>query len=840
MKKKFASKGLWLVILLAAPMPSFADTYYKRLFERGVYMMEAQANLKGAIPIFQEIVKRHPYDRYYAALSQFYLGLCYKRMGSDQALPAFVDVINDFPDQTDVVEIARAWLSSLSPPKAPEDRAQEEPPPVLVWSGRSIRGAKILSPDGRFFTYSHLETGGMSIYDLIEKKSVPFARNGRGENQEEYAEMGVISPDSTQIAYSWRTLTGQSELWIKGIDGTSARRLLCGSDQQSIYPLGWRGDADSILVRMNNPDFTAQIFSVSVSSGIIELIKDLGSSRLDQMRPSPDGRYLACSRLQDGQRPERRLFLLSIPDKKKIPLGIQPRDPFLLGWSSDGKNILFTSESKGRVDALALSIWEGQPRPPARLIHADIGRFYPLGLTPEGTLFLEIEKHGNSGRTGDAGRSDIYAWPDFFTQKSRTLTVPDDFPTIRAAVSAAGSGDTIYLRKGIYAENIILGKSLTLQGEDPGTTVIDGGGRSSTVQVTASHVHLNGLTIKNGLDGVNLTSNRPIHHLTIQNCVVTENASEGMIIRNSGGFHLIEDCVFSYNGGYAVNAHQFSRSIIRSCEVFSNGGGLRVGWGWYIQVSGNHVYRNMSSGIYPDSCYYSTVEKNLIYANRKIGIKMGYISGRNTIRENIIMGHEEGILIGLEWGRYSENRFYHNDIIDNQTAVAEMERGLAGFQHWDNSRPAGGNFWSDFSGPDKDHDEIGDSSYELPGGARDHYPLMTPQHSLSAILTIDPGWLHSRDDRKTITATIKLPAQIPGEDIDTSTLQFNGQSGVKKKRITWEDSDGDGVSELRFEFALGKAARILPGDQGTEITVAGKLKNGLPFAGRTALEINSR
>jgi hypothetical protein len=107
-------------------------------------------------------------------------------------------------------------------------------------------------------------------------------------------------------------------------------------------------------------------------------------------------------------------------------------------------------------------------------------------------------------------------------------------------------------------------------------------------------------------------------------------------------------------------------------------------------------------------------------------------------------------------------------------------------------------------------------------------------------LTVDPGWLHSRDNRKTITATVKLPAQIPAEDIDTSTLQLNSQSGVEKKRYTWEDSDGDGISELRIEFALGKAARIPSADQGTEIMVAGKLKNGLPFAGRAPLETHSR
>jgi parallel beta-helix repeat protein len=840
MKSKFASTGLWLVILLAASLPGLADTYYKRLFERGVYMMEAQANLKGAIPIFQEIVKRHPYDRHYAALSQFYLGLCYKRMGSDQALPAFVDVINDFPDQADVAQFAEAELSSLSPRKAQEYQTPEKPPPTLVWSGRSVFGAKTLSPDGRFFIYFHLENGSMNLYDLSEKKSVRLTPNGQGDGREEYAERGVVSPGSTRIAYSWRNLRGQSELWIKGIQGTPARRLLCGDDQKDIDPLGWRGDDNRILVKITNPDFTAQIFSVSVSDGNKELIKDLGSSWPDQMTPSPDGRYLAYSRLQDDQRLERGLFLLSIPDKQEIPLVIPPDNLSLLGWSSDGRNILFTRAAKGQIDAWALAIWKGRPRPPARLIKSNIGRFYPLGLTPEGTLFVEMEKPANSGRAEDAGLSDIYAWPDFFTQKSRTLMVPDDYPTIQDAVSAAGSGDTVYVRKGVYAENIILGKSLTLQGEDRRATIIDGGGRASAIQVTANYIHLSGLTIKNGLDGINLTSSRPVHHLTIQDCVVTENAHEGLIIRNSGGFHLIENCTFSFNGEYAVNAHQFSRSTIRNCEVFRNGTGLRVGWGWYIQVTGNQVYRNLSSGIYPDSCYYSTVEGNLLYANRKTGIKMGYISSRNTIRENIIMGHKEGILIGLEWGGYSENRFYHNDLIGNQTAVGETEKGLAGFQHWDNSCPGGGNFWSDYAERDKDNDGLGDAPYEPVEGARDHYPLIAPQHHLAALLTVDPGRLDSKDRGRILTASLKLPAQIPAEDIDTSTLRLNDQPASELRRIAWEDSDGDGISELRIDFVLGKTTGIQPGDRDAEITIAGILKNGLPFSGRASLLTGTR
>jgi nitrous oxidase accessory protein NosD len=47
----------------------------------------------------------------------------------------------------------------------------------------------------------------------------------------------------------------------------------------------------------------------------------------------------------------------------------------------------------------------------------------------------------------------------------RTITVPDDCPTIQDAVRVANSGDTVYVRSGVYFENVVVDKSISLIGE---------------------------------------------------------------------------------------------------------------------------------------------------------------------------------------------------------------------------------------------------------------------------------------------------------------------------------------------------------------------------------------
>ena len=59
------------------------------------------------------------------------------------------------------------------------------------------------------------------------------------------------------------------------------------------------------------------------------------------------------------------------------------------------------------------------------------------------------------------------------SSSSRTIWVPDEYPTIQEAVNAAGDGDTIRVRAGIYIEEVVIqSKSISLIGEDASSTTI--------------------------------------------------------------------------------------------------------------------------------------------------------------------------------------------------------------------------------------------------------------------------------------------------------------------------------------------------------------------------------
>jgi parallel beta-helix repeat protein len=84
-----------------------------------------------------------------------------------------------------------------------------------------------------------------------------------------------------------------------------------------------------------------------------------------------------------------------------------------------------------------------------------------------------------------------------------TIAVPDDYPTIQAAINAANPGDTILVHVGTYQEAVIINKQLEILGDGPDSTIIDGSSvalsSAGLVKITATSgdVRFSGFTVRN-------------------------------------------------------------------------------------------------------------------------------------------------------------------------------------------------------------------------------------------------------------------------------------------------------------------------------------------------------
>ena len=110
-RKTFILVAFMAVLLTAT---GFQDSPgYKILFEKAKFTMETKGDLTGAINIFNDIIKKYPKEREYAAKSQLYIGLCYEKLGVKEAQKAYQKVVSGYPEQTETVKLANEKLSLL-------------------------------------------------------------------------------------------------------------------------------------------------------------------------------------------------------------------------------------------------------------------------------------------------------------------------------------------------------------------------------------------------------------------------------------------------------------------------------------------------------------------------------------------------------------------------------------------------------------------------------------------------------------------------------------------------------------------------------------------------------
>ena len=110
-----------------------------------IYEEEVTGNLEKAAELCLDILNKYPDDRPVSAKALYHLGLIHEKMGKQKANEYFTQLINTYPDQIEMVALAKEklnqLLASVDVPHLPSFR-KIRIPTELSWTVK-------LSPDGK-------------------------------------------------------------------------------------------------------------------------------------------------------------------------------------------------------------------------------------------------------------------------------------------------------------------------------------------------------------------------------------------------------------------------------------------------------------------------------------------------------------------------------------------------------------------------------------------------------------------------------------------------------------------------------------------------------------------
>jgi tetratricopeptide (TPR) repeat protein len=158
----------------------------------------------------------------------------------------------------------------------------------------------------------------------------------------------------------------------------------------------------------------------------------------------------------------------------------------------------------------------------------------------------------------------------------QTLTVPDEYPTIQAAIDAAQPGDTVYVRAGEYTESIAISKPLNLVGEDCTWVILqppDSGKDVIKIAITTGDVTIAGVKVAGGVYGIYVNGEKGTH-VAISNVIASDNRY-GIAVFGEGSLSLKYSFVIDNQeiGLWLSNAS----AAVADTEVLWGGTGILIG-----------------------------------------------------------------------------------------------------------------------------------------------------------------------------------------------------------------------------------------------------------------------
>ncbi|HUV64273.1 MAG TPA: M56 family metallopeptidase [Sedimentisphaerales bacterium] len=255
---------------------------------------------------------------------------------------------------------------------------------------------EVLTADGKYIRGLDRPTGDVIQLEVASGQRSRITNKGPWNETEKTLEDQAFSRDGKQIAYNAEVLSDAKEwffpLRIRNLDGSGVRTLY--SEKGSwVRPLDWSPDAGSILaVRDRNK--AVELTLISTADGSLRVLRSITSVlySLKSASFSPDGRFVAFSLMFEGSPPQGDVFLMTADGRNEVVVAGHPAEDHLLGWTPDGRSLVFLSDRSGTWDIWTVHITGGKQQGEPELLKKDFGYYSEvLGFAPDGSLYYKTD-----------------------------------------------------------------------------------------------------------------------------------------------------------------------------------------------------------------------------------------------------------------------------------------------------------------------------------------------------------------------------------------------------------------------------------------------------------------
>jgi Tol biopolymer transport system component len=425
MRIRIIAIGMLLLLsaALTAAMQSGNDLYQQGLAR------ETAGDIKGAVQIFERIVRDFSSNRALTARALVQLGKWSDLLGQEQARKHYERVVREFSDQKEAAAEARTRLEVLVKVAA----AGTNPARRLVVD-QNVGGYTKLTRDGRHLlrynpeerAFELAEVGTSEVRRITADGPNPadtfvagseLSRDGRRLA----VVVGVLKPRprsaaSLQIEYE------RAELRLLEVGGRGTGRVLATWDAPAlsrstvaVQPFAWAPRDERIWLFILRSDQSAQIASVDMS-GKLQVLKTL--TWRDHTQPpslSPDGRFVAYHDTSSRQAsPDLYIIATDGSHEQRIEHPAGDSKPMFL---PDGSGVVFVSDRRGAQDLWFLAVKDGQPVGQPRLVWRNVGFFgqaerfadngslaYYFSVSDSGTYTLPLDLNSAAISVGEPTR----------------------------------------------------------------------------------------------------------------------------------------------------------------------------------------------------------------------------------------------------------------------------------------------------------------------------------------------------------------------------------------------------------------------------------------------------